>query len=89
MQVLLDRKLPDHLIVCSLGFCKRKPRIDFERLAAFMSRIGLDECVVNPLLLEPGEKEVPPFVWGHGVGDTCRLRMPRSLYLCLGEDSNR
>ncbi len=39
--------------------------VDLQRLARGVSRVGLDQGIIDALFFEPGEEEVPPFVRRH------------------------
>jgi len=67
-RVLLDRKPAQHLVVLLLSLRQRELGVDFKRLPALVPRIGLNERIVDPLLFQPGEEKMPPFVRGHWPG---------------------
>ena len=60
--VWLDGKPVDHLVVLPLRIAHRQPRIDLQRLPAGMPGIWLYQGIVDPLLLEPGQQEMPQLV---------------------------
>ena len=49
----------DCLLIAVLGVAEGEAAVDFQGLAAGVTAVGLDECVVDALALEPGEQEVP------------------------------
>lgn len=53
------------LIVGRLGVGERETRVDLQRLPCGMSRVGLDQGIINPLFFEPGEEKMPPLVRRH------------------------
>ena len=42
-----------------------KSEVDLQRLARGVSRVGLDQGIIDALFFESGEEEVPPFVRRH------------------------
>src|SRR5450755_4853432 len=54
----LDGVAGDRLVVGVLGVGERDPGVDLQRLTGGVAGVGLDEGVVDPLGLEPGEQEV-------------------------------
>ena len=59
--------MPGRFMLLRVG--EGEAAVDLERLAAFVSAVGLDEGVVDALGLEPGEQEVPELVGADGVGE--------------------
>ena len=57
------------MLVAVLGVAEGEAAVDLQGLAAFVSAVGLDECVVDALGFEPGEQEVPELVGADGVGE--------------------
>jgi hypothetical protein len=53
------------LVVGSLGISKGQLGVDFQRLARGVSRVGLNEGLIDALFFEPGKEEVPPFMRRH------------------------
>lgn len=53
-----DGKASDGVVVAVLGVSEGEPVVDLGRFAAGVAAVGLDQGVVEPLGLEPGEEEV-------------------------------
>ena len=60
--LLLDGEASHDLIILFLRLSQREPRVDLQRLPTFMTRVGLDQGIINALLFEPREQEMPPLV---------------------------
>jgi hypothetical protein len=58
------------LIVRRLGIGQRQSGVDLQRLACGMSRVGLDQRIINPFYFEPSEEEMSPFVRRYGARNT-------------------
>ena len=54
----LHREAPDGPVVRGLGVLDRQAGVDLQGLPAGVPRVGLEQRVVDPLLLEPGQQEV-------------------------------
>ena len=67
--LLLNGEVSHDLIVLLLRVGQRQFGIDLQRLPTLMARVRLDQGIIDTLLFEPGEQEMPPFVRGHGTGN--------------------
>lgn len=72
----LHGEAPNYPVVLALGLAQRQPRIDLQRLPGSMTAVGLDQRVVEPLLLEPGQQKMPQLVRRQAAVDACQSRVP-------------
>jgi hypothetical protein len=78
--LLLNGKASHGLIVLLLCVGKRQFGVDLQRLPTLMAGVWLDEGIIDALLFEPGEQEMPPFVRRHGTGNPSRLCIARQHF---------
>jgi hypothetical protein len=80
MALLLNGEASHDLIVLLLRVGQRKFGIDLQRLPTLMARVRLDQGIIDSLLFELGEQEMPLLVRGHGTGNPSRLCIARQHF---------